>query len=124
MKMMSTPAAAWRDQGTRWLVVVVVAIAVMLIDIDGLAAYPNFIVGTIAATAIAAVSLNLLTGYGGMFSLATPAFMATGAYGALSEALSAACSQSQIDCAAAQLHSSAGRLWTVAGSDSAEAAGR
>ena len=24
MKMMSTPAAAWRDQGTRWLVVVVV----------------------------------------------------------------------------------------------------
>ena len=82
MKMMSTPGAAWRDQGTRWLVVVVVAIAVMLIDIDGLAAYPNFIVGTIAATAIAAVSLNLLTGYGGMFSLATPAFMATGAYGA------------------------------------------
>ncbi len=74
--------SAWQGQAWRSASVAVVAVIAAFLVIDGLDAYDNFVVGTIAATAIAALSLNLLIGNAGLFSLATPAFMATGAYGA------------------------------------------
>lgn len=70
-------APAWR-----WLVVVVIAVAVGQFTQRGLSSYGNFVAGTIAVAAIAAVGLNLLVGNAGLVSLATPAFMAIGGYGA------------------------------------------
>lgn len=70
-------APAWR-----WLAVLVIAVAVGQFTQRGLSSYGNFVAGTIAVAAIAAVGLNLLVGNAGLVSLATPAFMAIGAYGA------------------------------------------
>lgn len=61
--------------------VVVAALVVGQIVQRGLSAYDNFVVGTIAVAAIAAIGLNILVGNAGLVSLATPAFMAIGAYG-------------------------------------------
>ena len=69
-------------QAWRWAAVAVVAVAVGQFAQRGLSAYDNFVAGTIAVSAIAAVGLNLLVGNAGLVSLATPAFMAIGAYGA------------------------------------------
>jgi branched-chain amino acid transport system permease protein len=44
--------------------------------------YNTFTVGTIAVACVASIGLNLLIGNAGLISLATPAFMAIGAYGA------------------------------------------
>ncbi len=43
--------------------------------------YNSFTVGTIAVATVASIGLNLLVGNAGLISLATPAFMAAGAYG-------------------------------------------
>src|SRR6202012_3370060 len=65
-----------------WLAVLVIAVLVGQYTQRGLSSYNTFIAGTIAVSAIAAVGLNLLVGNAGLVSLATPAFMAIGGYGA------------------------------------------
>src|SRR3954453_17300863 len=70
--------------GQLWRTVAVLVAALVLGQIvqRGLSPYDNFVIGTIAVAAIAAIGLNLLVGNAGLVSLATPAFMAIGAYGA------------------------------------------
>lgn len=79
---MSRVQSGWSGQAARILGVLVVAVVCAAITAKGIDAYWNFVIGTIAATAIAAVGLNLLVGNAGLFSLATPAFMSFGGYGA------------------------------------------
>ncbi len=67
-----------------WKTAAVVGLAVVVgvLVTDRLSAYNNFTAGTIAVAAIASIGLNLLVGNAGLISLATPAFMAIGGYGA------------------------------------------
>jgi branched-chain amino acid transport system permease protein len=69
-------------QGRNWALTVVVALLVGFIVIRGVSAYWNSVLGAVAVAAIASIGLNLLIGNAGLISLATPAFMAVGAYGA------------------------------------------
>jgi branched-chain amino acid transport system permease protein len=48
---------------------------------SALGTYTTFTVGTICVACVASIGLNLLVGNAGLISLATPAFMAIGAYG-------------------------------------------
>jgi branched-chain amino acid transport system permease protein len=60
---------------------IVVALLTGYVVTEKLAAYNTFTVGTIAVACVASLGLNLLVGNAGLISLATPAFMAMGAYG-------------------------------------------
>ena len=70
------------DHLVRPVLVVMIAVVAGYLVTVGLLPYPNFLFGVVAVAAIAAIGLNLLVGNAGLVSLATPAFMSTGAYGA------------------------------------------
>jgi branched-chain amino acid transport system ATP-binding protein len=79
---MNRVSSGYGGQAARIAAVLVVGVICAVITTKGVDPYWNFVTGTIAATAIAAVGLNLLVGNSGLFSLATPAFMSIGGYGA------------------------------------------
>jgi branched-chain amino acid transport system permease protein len=58
-----------------------VAVVAGYVVTEKLATFSTFTVGTIAVACVASIGLNLLIGNAGLVSLATPAFMAIGAYG-------------------------------------------
>jgi branched-chain amino acid transport system permease protein len=69
-------------QARGWALCLVVALLVGFLVINGVSPYWVSVLGAVAVAAIASIGLNLLIGNAGLISLATPAFMAVGAYGA------------------------------------------
>jgi branched-chain amino acid transport system permease protein len=69
-------------QARGWALCLVLALLVGFLVVRGVSAYWVSVLGAVAVAGIASIGLNLLIGNAGLISLATPAFMAVGAYGA------------------------------------------